>query len=136
MSLTDIPPLRVLVVDDDVLLLQLIHAALGDAGFHVQTAVDGVIASEKLRADGPPFDLLLTDHNMPGMNGLDLVREIRFSGRAATSIVICSGNVPPSVFGEYRDLGVHSIIPKPFALADLVAGVRGAIVAHSGAQLD
>ena len=45
---------------------------------------------EKLRADGPPFDLLLTDHNMPGMSGLDLVREIRFEGRVATSIVICS----------------------------------------------
>ena len=69
---------RVLVVDDDPLMLQYVSTILSDAGFTTAKAIDGSDALNKIQQDGP-FDLLLTDVMMPRMNGAELARRVRHS---------------------------------------------------------
>jgi diguanylate cyclase (GGDEF)-like protein len=69
------PSIRVLLVDDDDNFRHWLTALVRRLGFAVETAVDGLDALEKLHAR--PFDVLISDFEMPRMNGLELIREIR-----------------------------------------------------------
>jgi two-component system, cell cycle sensor histidine kinase and response regulator CckA len=69
---------RVLVVDDDPLMLQYVSSILMEAGFTTERALDGSEALTKIQNDGP-FDLLLTDVMMPRMSGAELARRVRHS---------------------------------------------------------
>ena len=123
-----IRPLHILYAEDLKQLRDFMGIMLGREGHTVETADDGSIALERLKSDLQAFDLLITDHHMPRMNGLDLVRRIRatpFAGR----IVVFSSEVSDEVNDQYRQLGVDLILPKPIfpatfreLLRDLYAG--------------
>jgi two-component system chemotaxis sensor kinase CheA len=68
-------PARVLLVDDSVIVREMMSGVLRDAGFHVRTAVNGEDALRRLRAES--FDLVVSDVQMPRMDGLTLSRTIR-----------------------------------------------------------
>jgi len=105
-------PLHILYADDLTELRDFMGLMLGREGHTVETADDGSIALERLTSDLQAFDLLITDHHMPKMNGLELVRHIRatpFAGR----IIVFSSEVREEVTDEYRQLGVDLILPKP-----------------------
>jgi two-component system chemotaxis sensor kinase CheA len=82
----DDAPRRLLVVDDSVTTRALMQAILESAGFNVQTAADGRFAMEKL--DQGRFDLVVTDVDMPRLNGFGLTEAIRKSDRLAQTPVI------------------------------------------------
>lgn len=67
---------RILAVDDSASMRQMVGVTLQSAGHEVQVAVDGVEALRKAR-EGAPVDLVITDVNMPNMDGLTLVKELR-----------------------------------------------------------
>ena len=74
---TSIRPLRILYADDMLELRMLMQDALAREGHTIETAGDGDEALERLREARSGFDLVITDHHMPGINGLELVRQAR-----------------------------------------------------------
>ncbi len=105
-------PLRILYADDMPELLNLMSAVLAHEGYHVETVESGNEALQRLQAAHPSFDLLITDHHMPGLNGLELVRQTRdlhYPGK----IVVFSSELSEEVHEQYRRFAVDAILPKP-----------------------
>jgi two-component system, chemotaxis family, chemotaxis protein CheY len=111
---------RVLYVDDMKELRDVARLALARVGHKVDTAPDGVDALETVMRNPAAYDMVITDHHMTGMNGLELVmklREINFPGM----IAVVSSELNTDVEHEYRLLGVERILNKPVELAQLRA---------------
>ncbi len=111
-------PARVLYADDMKELRELIRLILHRAGYQIETVPDGLDALQRLQANPDDFDLLITDHHMPGMNGLDLVQRLRATPYAG-KIMVFSSELNPTVHHAYRRLGVELILPKPVRPAQL-----------------
>jgi CheY-like chemotaxis protein len=111
---------RVLYVDDMRELREVARMALSRAGHHVECVADGSDAFSLLSAQPGAYDVLISDHHMANMNGLELVmklREIGYPGR----IAIVSSEMGADIAEEYRRLGVDRILYKPVELAELRA---------------
>jgi CheY-like chemotaxis protein len=111
---------RVLYVDDMRELREVARLALSRSGHTVTCATNGYEGFEMVKADPAAYDIVITDHHMGGMNGLELVvklREISFGGM----IAIVSSEINTEVADEYRRLGVERILYKPVELSDLRA---------------
>ena len=114
---------RILVVDDNTMMRTVMRAALERAGHEVTQAQDGERALQAVAAAA--FDLIVTDIQMPGMGGLDLVNRVRASSPAAKILVI-SGFLEGS---ELKDMtsaatqGVQGSLEKPFTADRLVTKV-------------
>jgi two-component system, chemotaxis family, chemotaxis protein CheY len=105
-------PLRILYADDMPELLSLMSAVLAHEGYDVETVDSGNEALQRLRDAHHGFDLLITDHHMPGINGLELVRQTRdlhYPGK----IVVFSSELSEEVHDQYRRFAVDAILPKP-----------------------
>ena len=105
-------PLHILYAEDLKQLREFMGIMLGREGHTVETADDGSIAIERLQSDLKAFDLLITDHHMPRMNGLELVRRVRqteFAGK----IIVFSSELSTQVAAEYHPLKVDRILYKP-----------------------
>ncbi len=93
-------------------LRELMRLILHRAGYEIETVADGAEALRRLREPRADFDLLITDHHMPVMNGLELVRQLPalpFRGK----VMVFSSEIDPAVHQEYQKLGVRVILPKP-----------------------
>lgn len=113
-------PLKVLYADDMRQLRELIVIVLSRDGHFVETAANGEEALQKISEAPGPFDVIITDHHMPGINGLELVNQIRstsFSGK----IIVFSSELSQAVDEAYRRLKVDHILPKPIFPAQLRA---------------
>jgi two-component system chemotaxis response regulator CheY len=105
--------MRVLVVDDSGVMRKIISRALGELGINdVEEAADGQLALDAMTASGP-FDLLITDWNMPVMNGLELVQAIRGSGSAIPIIMVTTKSEKEAVLQAIQ-AGVNDYVIKPF----------------------
>ncbi|WP_408949832.1 EAL domain-containing protein [Lysobacter sp. Hz 25] len=119
--------LRTLVVDDDPVMLAIISALLEDAGFEsFETAHDGSAALERL-ADHP-FELMICDLNMPGMDGIRLMSRLA-SLAALPAVVLLSGEDPRVLdvsrqFAEAKGLTILGVLPKPVDHDALMAVLR------------
>lgn len=126
----DLPPAerahtgRLLVVDDDRLQRVLLADVLGAAGHEVETAAD---ASEGLRRlEGAGFDAVLTDVNMPGMDGLALLEALRARGlRVPVMLMTSSPALPSAILAVER--GALQYLVKPVAPPRLLAAVADAL---------
>jgi CheY-like chemotaxis protein len=104
--------LRVLVVDDQEAIRLFLAEMLGEARCRVFTASDGAEAVGILEAE--PIDLLITDYDMPRMNGLELIRWSRARLPQVPTLLI-SGQVPETVAVEGCPCGPLRVLPKPFS---------------------
>jgi len=105
-------PRRVLYADDMKQLRELITIVLSREGYVIETAADGQDALDRLAREPAAFDLLITDHHMPRLNGLELVERVRqlpFSGK----VIVFSSELGQTVNNRYRHFGVDLILPKP-----------------------
>ncbi len=103
--------LRILYADDLRELRDVARISFSRDGHGIECVDDGLIALNRVMAD-PNFDLVITDHHMPNMNGLELVkglRKLEFPGK----IIVFSSELGPQVAGEYRKLNVDRILYKP-----------------------
>ena len=105
-------PARVLYAEDLPELRELMRLNLQRAGFLIETVGDGGAALRRLREIPGEVDLLITDHHMPVMNGLELVRRLPAAGFRGR-VMVFSSEIDPAVHREYLRLGVHQILPKP-----------------------
>jgi two-component system cell cycle sensor histidine kinase/response regulator CckA len=103
---------RVMYVDDDEALVFLIDRSLTRRGFHVRTFTDPRKAVEILRSAPYDFDLVVTDYNMPGYSGVDLLRDVRLI-RADLPIALASGYVTPEIEASALKEGARALIHKP-----------------------
>jgi len=117
---------QVLVADDEPAVALAIKSALKFCGYSVTTAPNGDAALELIQADPARFAVLLSDHNMPGLGGVALVkaaRAIGFPGR----IVILSAYLTDGNRAQYEQLGVDQILSKPFSLERLRIALQTAL---------
>jgi DNA-binding response OmpR family regulator len=113
--------LRILLVEDDAMNVELFEAALEVDGHHLVTERDGVAGEE--RAAVETFDLILLDIQLPKRNGLDVCRSLRSRG-VRTPIVALSASVLPEEVARTKDAGFDLFLSKPIAPAELRAAVR------------
>jgi CheY-like chemotaxis protein len=111
-------PKRILVADDCPVLRGFYGLVFAGPGTEVVVVADGAAA---LRAtEARAFDLVVTDHEMPGMDGLAFVRALRAHGYEGP-IAVVSGALTPALVAEYGAAGVARVLPKPCSLAALRA---------------
>jgi CheY-like chemotaxis protein len=92
--------------------------ALSRDGHTIECVENGAIALEKISAAPTAYDLILTDHHMPVMNGLELVTAPR-SVPISAKIIVFSSGLNPKVAAAYLALGVIRILPKPIFPSEL-----------------
>ena len=114
---------RILVADDSASMRQVVSFTLRQAGYEVVTANDGVEATSKLDTDGP-FDLVLTDLNMPAMDGIGVIRAVRAHPRCRfVPVVMVTTESAATKKAEGRAAGATGWIVKPFQPEQLLAVV-------------
>ena len=118
-------PHRVLIVDDSPSILQMVRFTLEGEDFHVLEAADGVLALETLQAQTEPLDVIITDLNMPNMNGLEFIRAAReLEDYRFTPILFLTTEGAQDRKMEARQAGATGWIVKPFEPERLLRVIR------------
>jgi excisionase family DNA binding protein len=115
---------RVLVVDDEASIRELLSKTLALAEYDVDTAPDGATALDRMRAFS--YDLLIADLKMPGMDGLSLIRQAKRI-RADLPVIIITGFSSESSAIEAVNLGVAGYLTKPFRVPQVLAAASKAL---------
>jgi excisionase family DNA binding protein len=115
---------RVLVVDDEASIRDLLSKTLALAEYDVDLAPDGRTALERLRII--PYDLLITDLKMPGVDGLTVIREARRL-KADLPVIIITGYSNEASAIEAVNLGVSGYLTKPFRVPRVLAAASKAL---------
>ncbi len=115
---------RVLVVDDEASIRELLSKTLALAEYDVDTAPDGRAAVERLRLGH--YDLLIADLKMPGLDGLSLIREAKRL-KADLPVIIITGFSTESSAIEAVNLGVAGYLTKPFRVPQVLAAAARAL---------
>ena len=124
------PEARLLVVDDEPNIVELLSASLRFAGFEVLTATDGAKAL-RLAAEQLP-DLVVLDVMMPGLDGFEVVRRMRQEGIQAPVLFLTARDaVEDRIMG--LTLGADDYVTKPFSLGEVLARIR-AILRRAGME--
>jgi CheY-like chemotaxis protein len=116
-------PLTILCVDDHTLVGEAVARVFTTAGYRVERVHDGRLAWHKISPNPAKFDVVVTDHQMPHMNGLELVRlmrEAHFPGR----IIVYGGALSPADEARYREFSVDAIVTKGPDSAKILAIVE------------
>lgn len=122
----------VLVVDDEPKIVETVGAYLRNAGFAVTTAADGEAAVAQARARPP--DLVVLDLGLPGLDGLDVARDLRRHSSVPIIMLTARGEETDRVLG--LELGADDYLVKPFSPRELVARVRAVLRRTDGTQAD
>jgi excisionase family DNA binding protein len=115
---------RVLIVDDEATIRDLLSKTLALAEYDVDLAHDGRTAVERLRII--PYDLLITDLKMPGVDGLSVIREARRL-KADIPVIIITGFSTEASAIEAVNLGVSGYLTKPFRVPRVLAAASKAL---------
>ena len=111
---------KVLIVDDEPQIVEVLERYLADEGFAVQHAHDGLAAVEQFRQQQP--DLVLLDLKLPGMSGLEAFREMRSHGDVPIIMLTSRTDELDKILG--LELGADDYIGKPFSPREVVARVK------------
>lgn len=115
---------KILVVDDSATVRQQVGLALGQAGFDIVEAVDGLDGVEKINSVGD-LALVICDVNMPRMNGLEMIEKVRADNKHPTlPIVMLTTEGQPELVERAKKAGAKGWIVKPFKAELLVAAAK------------
>jgi DNA-binding response OmpR family regulator len=115
--------LRILTVEDEPAVTQLLALILGGPSAKVTNACDGRMALMKIAAAEEPFDVIITDHNMPRLSGLELVRRLRLR-KYPGKIVVLSAYLSQENIEAYEKLQVDMMLAKPFDIGELQLAIE------------
>ncbi len=124
---------RILYAEDVPELRELARIVFTRDGHSIECVPDGAEALVRLTADIDAYDLLITDHHMPRLNGFDLVsglRQMPFKGK----IMVFSSELSPMVAADYRKLGVDRILFKPVYPSFLRQAIAELFPEHAPAE--
>ena len=116
------PRTRVLLVDDEPRLTELLRLELDVEGYEVSVAKDGASGLIKARSDPSP-NLIILDWNLPDFTGVDICQRIRSSG-IKTPILMLTGHDDVTDRVKALDAGVDDYLTKPFSIEELMARLR------------
>jgi excisionase family DNA binding protein len=117
---------RVLVVDDEASIRELLSKTLALAEYEVDTVPDGPAALDRMRESTAGYDLLIADLMMPGMDGLTLIRQVKRM-KADLPVIIITGFSTESSAIEAVNLGVAGYLTKPFRVPQVLAAAAKAL---------
>ena len=121
---------KILIVDDDVNICELLRLYLEKDGFDVEVVTDGLKAIDTFNAVNP--DLILLDIMLPGMDGWQICREIRKNFSVPIIMLTAKGETFDKVLG--LELGADDYITKPFETKEVVARIK-AVLRRTSAQI-
>lgn len=116
-------PLRILCAEDTALLGEIIARLLQSRGHWVEHVLDGLEAWSRVELNLTRYDVVVTDQEMPGLNGLEFVARMAQAGYSGR-IVVYSTSIPEEMAARYRAFGVHAIIGKSSRAENLIAAVE------------
>jgi two-component system, OmpR family, response regulator ResD len=114
---------RVLVVDDEPMVREVLSRYLERDGFEVESAADGELALQAFEARRP--DLVLLDLMLPRVDGFEVFRRIRAHGQSPVIMITARGDVTDRIVG--LETGADDYVSKPFSPAEVVARVRAVL---------
>src|SRR3954466_9198085 len=124
---------KILVVDDERNVLVTVVAILEQEGYDVDAAPDGQTAIDLIRSR--PYDLVMTDLKMPGVDGLAVLEEVRKTSPATVTLMMTGyGSVDTAT--EALQLGAYEYLLKPTEVADLKAAVRRSLERKRLSEID
>jgi CheY-like chemotaxis protein len=116
---------RILVIDDDPAVLACYGRLLKREGFHVETAPGGESGLARV-ACSDPFDVVILDYRMPGMDGMEFLSRLRCLGHAP-SVILVSAYATEAVRQSAAVMGVRRILAKPVDVGQLCSAIREAV---------
>jgi two-component system response regulator PilR (NtrC family) len=119
---------KLLIIDDDLSLRELLEMILKTAGHEIDLAADGQLGLNM--AMDKEYDLIISDIRMPGKSGLEILKAIRSAGKQTTLILISAYASADTAVEAMRD-GAYDLIPKPFKPVDLLSAVDSALAHRS-----
>ena len=112
---------RILVVDDDPGVLEVVSYSLRSEGFEVETTTDGAAALDRAMAE--PYDLVILDLMLPSMSGTEICRQLRSERRTVPILMLTAKDAElDRVLG--LELGADDYVTKPFSQAELLSRIR------------
>ena len=114
---------KVLIVEDEVKIARLVRDYLSQAGFDVVEATDGPSGLAKARSEKP--DMIVLDLGLPGMDGLDVTRQLR--ANSSVPIIMLTARTDESDRIVGLELGADDYVDKPFSPKELVARIRAVL---------
>ena len=111
----------ILVVDDDSLMLDVIKRILEREGIVAHCVESGEEALEKIKER--PFSLMITDFNMPGLDGIELSRK-GLEIAPQMPIILDTGRISPKIIRQAMEIGISKVLVKPFLPSELIKTIR------------
>src|SRR3990167_2305772 len=115
---------RILVVDDEEIIRNLLYDVLSNTGYKVKTAKDGQEAISQIEKE--PFEIVITDFKMPGMNGIELLQHILKINPDICVLIITAYSAVESAVSAMK-LGAYDYICKPFELEEMKVVIEKAV---------
>ena len=120
---------RILVVEDERHLADGLRFNLEAEGYQVQLAETGEAALDLLKAESPPFDLVILDVMLPAKDGFTVMSELRQAGKFIPTLMLTARGHPEDVLRGF-EAGADDYLTKPFELAILIARIHGLLRRH------
>ena len=117
---------RILLVDDENALVDLWTRLLGKLGYRIAATTHSMEALQMIREDPVGFDLVITDHTMPRMTGLDLARHIRLI-QPDLPVILCTGAADVVTADKIKEYGLKELVIKPVKLTAMAEAIRQAL---------
>jgi len=121
-----VPP-HILVMDDDVNVAKGLEMVFSEEGYDVDLAGTGELALKAFKEKR--FDLLVADLRLPGIDGMDVIKEVK-AKEPQTEVIVITGYGTPSLAVDAMKMGVNDFLPKPFTEDQIKVAVDDALKAH------
>jgi DNA-binding NtrC family response regulator len=121
------PPPHILVMEDDRNVAKGLEMVLSEEGYYVNLAGTGELALEAFRQKR--FDLLVADLRLPGIGGMEVIKQLK-QEKPETEVIVITGYGTTATAVEAMKLGVHDFLPKPFTEDQIKAAVGEALAKH------
>jgi PAS domain S-box-containing protein len=120
---------RILIVDDEEMLVEIAQTMLENLGYHVTGVTDSLNALTLFRQNPGAFDLIVTDQTMPAMTGCSFAKEVK-KVREDLPIILCTGLMEAVAEEQARQSGIEEFLVKPYVIGELSRTIRKVLDSH------